>query len=195
MIHITVEPPPPMHDLQELPAPRETEAPTHARPSSGRPLDEQAAMFLWSVARLPFKVLAHGDRFYVEYAKPFAVSMLSRGTLGQVAAMRMAACRECPHYEIKSRSKWASFQIGVGAMLWGMATWWLIGPWLWAGGVAWSGFALIRGDGPPAEFCGQCRCGTHGMARLQFKVKRRGSRCPIGLWEKTDGKCGMDRGD
>lgn len=195
MIYVQVEPPPPMHDLQATPAPREPGTPTQARRSSGRRLDEQAAMFLGSVARLPFNVLWRADRFYVEYVRPFAASILSRGTLGQVAAMRMATCRDCPHYEIKARSKWSGVQVGVGAMLWGMATWWLIGPWLLAAGVAWSGFALIRGDGPPAEFCGQCRCGTHGLARLQFKVGRRGSRCPIGLWEKTDGKCGMDRGD
>lgn len=141
-------------------------------------------MFLWSVARLPFNAVWRGDWTYVEYVKPFLASIFSRATTRQVQQARLATCFDCPFHEVKTRSRLADVQVAAGITLWGVALWWLIGPWLMIAGLAWAAwFATGRSHGP-AAFCGQCKCGTNGMALLQFKVGRRGSRCPVGLWEK-----------
>ena len=181
MRFITVESPPrvPFGNRVARPEPEPPDSPPEREASQdNRPMDVQIVAFLWSVARLPFRAIARGDRFYEEYARPFLAAMLMGRATRSEAKRRRAICEDCPQRVEVARPWFADFQIGVGMMLWGAPLLW---PWWWIGAALFGvGFGLaasswLRGDGRKASFCKQCNCGTHGMARLDFKVTRAGS--------------------
>lgn len=163
-------------------------------PSSGtrslRAGDVQAAKFIGSVVRLPFKALANTDRLYEDYVRPFVKAMLFGRAARAEAARRLAICGGCPMRTVAERDWFAAFQVGIGIMVWGVIlSWWWFGPFLFLAGILWAarGASTRWGDDTKASFCKQCNCGTHGMARLESKVKRRGATCPAKRWENSNG--------